>query len=554
MRVLFIHILAVEDGDELRFAGRCLVGEPVEQRGDVAVGAEQLAVQKCQIIALVDVEAVKIGIARGVGDLRGGYALRGVRHRLGDGVGVAHVGIDGHHRAHALRDGGGWDDHDGLLRQADALLCGHDDVLVVRQHENGVRGDLFDLLEDALGRGIHGLSAADDAVGAKVGEDVRKALTRADREEAKVLFGLGFTGIFVLGGFELLLDGLKVVGGLGLAAGGELLGLRAHVLDLRKLERAVLLRFGQRLARNVGVNVDFESLVVLADDERIADAVEEAAERLNAASALADDEHGVEREGDVLFVEHGKIGLLLCILFGELGALLAAQGAEHTAENQQESLAARVDDAGLFENGVHVSRLRERDLALGDGLLDDVLDAVVLLGRVHGALGSETRNGQDRALGGLHHGVVRRGNALLKRCGERRAVGLLAALELLGDAAEEKRQNDAGVAARAAQQRRRRDRGGLIDRRGLDLLELLRRGLDGKTHVRARVAVGNGEYIQIIDSLLCLCDGDGAEEQHLLEHGTIDGIVHRMMSSSVFTYSCCRRKRRCCGCLRRCFR
>ena len=67
------------------------------------------------------------------------------------------------------------------------------------------------------------MSAADDAVGAKVGEDVRKALTRADREEAKVLFGLGFTGIFVLGGFELLLDGLKVVGGLGLAAGGELL-------------------------------------------------------------------------------------------------------------------------------------------------------------------------------------------------------------------------------------------------------------------------------------------------------------------------------------------
>ena len=74
VRVLFIHILAVEDGDELRFAGRCLVGEPVEQRGDVAVGAEQLAVQKCQIIALVDVEAVKIGIARGVGDLRGGDA------------------------------------------------------------------------------------------------------------------------------------------------------------------------------------------------------------------------------------------------------------------------------------------------------------------------------------------------------------------------------------------------------------------------------------------------------------------------------------------------
>ena len=90
------------------------------------------------------------------------------------------------------------------------------------------------------------MSAADDAVGAKVGEDVRKALTRADREEAKVLFGLGFTGIFVLGGFELLLDGLKVVGGLGLAAGGELLGLwqrfREKIED--PLERTLLCNAG----------------------------------------------------------------------------------------------------------------------------------------------------------------------------------------------------------------------------------------------------------------------------------------------------------------------
>ena len=358
----------------------------------------------------------------------------------------------------------------------------------------------------------------------------------------------------MLGGFELLLDGLEIVGGLGLAARGELLGLRAHILDLRELERAVLLRLAQRLARNIGVDVDLEGLVVLADDERIADAVEKAAERLDAAPALADDEHGVEREGDILFGKHGKVRLLLRVLRCELGAFFAAQGAEHTAQNEQEALAARVDHTGLFEDRIHVGRLRERDLALGDGLLDDILDAVVLLGRVHGALGGETRNGQDRALGGLHHGVVRRGNALLQCGGERRAVGLLAALELLGDAAEEKRQNDAGVAARAAQQRRRRDRGGLIDRRGLDLLELLRRGLDGKTHVRARVAVGNGEYIQIIDSLLCLCDGDGAEEQHLLEHGTIDGIVHGMTSSSVITYSYCRRKHQCCGCSRLCFR
>ena len=72
--------------------------------------------------------------------------------------------------------------------------------------------------------------------------------------------------------------------------GGKLLRLRAHVLDLGKLERAVLLRFAQRFAGNVGVDVDLEGLVVFADDERIADAVQKSAERLDAAPALADDE------------------------------------------------------------------------------------------------------------------------------------------------------------------------------------------------------------------------------------------------------------------------
>ena len=243
------------------------------------------------------------------------------------------------------------------------------------------------------------------------------------------------------------------------------------------------------------MDVNLEGPVVLADDERIADAVQKSAERLDAASALADDEHGVEREGDVFFGKHGKIRLFLRVFRCELGTLFAAKRTEHAAENEQEALATGIDYARLFENGVHVGRLRERDLALGDGLLEHVLDAVLLLCRARGALGGETRNGQDRALGGLHHGVIRRGDTLLHCGGEGRAVGFLAALELLGDAAEEKRQNDAGVAACAAQQRGGGDGGGLVDRGRLNLLELLRRGLNGEAHVRAGVAVRNGKYV-----------------------------------------------------------
>ena len=60
-----------------------------------------------------------------------------------------------------------------------ALLRGHDDVLVVRQHKDRLRRDPFDLGQNALGGGVHGLSAVHDAVRAEVGEHGGEAVTRA---------------------------------------------------------------------------------------------------------------------------------------------------------------------------------------------------------------------------------------------------------------------------------------------------------------------------------------------------------------------------------------
>lgn len=116
VRVLFRHIFAVKDGDELCPAGRGLVGKTAEQRGNITVGTVKLPVEQRKIVALVNVETVEIGVARGVGDLRGGNILRRVRHCLCNGVSVAHVGIDRHHRAYALRNGGGGNDNDVFLR------------------------------------------------------------------------------------------------------------------------------------------------------------------------------------------------------------------------------------------------------------------------------------------------------------------------------------------------------------------------------------------------------------------------------------------------------
>ena len=247
---------------------------------------------------------------------------------------------------------------------------------------------------------------------------------------------------------------LQIVGALRLAARGKILGLRAHILDLGKLERAVSLRLGERDARGVGVNVDLERLIVLADHKAVADAVQKLAERLDGAVVdAADDEHGVEGKGDVLVADGGEVRLVARgVLVLERGHGLAAQRREHSLQDHKEALAARVHNAGLLEHGIHVYGLTQRLLALCDGLLNDVLHAVFLGAGRHRAVRGEAGNGEDRALGRLHHRVVGSAHALLHGGGKGAAVRGDAALEALGHSAEEQRENDAGVAARAAQQ------------------------------------------------------------------------------------------------------
>ena len=60
----------------------------------------------------------------------------------------------------------------------------------------------------------------------------------------------------------------------------QVIGLGAHVLDLGQLQGAVLLGLGESLTGGVGVDVDLEGLVILADDETVADAVQELPEGL----------------------------------------------------------------------------------------------------------------------------------------------------------------------------------------------------------------------------------------------------------------------------------
>ena len=77
-----------------------------------------------------------------------------------------------------------------------------------------------------------------------------------------------------LAAFQLFLNGVQIISALGDLAGGQRVGLRAHVLNFGQLQRAVFLGFRQGCAGNVGMDVDLEGLVILTDDQTVADAAE----------------------------------------------------------------------------------------------------------------------------------------------------------------------------------------------------------------------------------------------------------------------------------------
>ena len=466
--------------------------------------------------------SVEVGIPRRVSDLHGLHTLHGLRHRL-DVRFLVSVGVEGKHGRNTLRDGLGGDHDDLFLRQGDGLLGRHDDVLIVRENENRFRRGRVDLDQNVLRGGIHGLPALDDLVRAQLPESRRKALARADGNHAEGLLCRGESGLF----FQLFFDLFQIVRAACRAAGGKIVILHPHILDLRQLQRAVLLRLGQRLTGNVRVDMHLEGLVVLADDDAVADGVQISAQglKIDILARLAHNIDRIEGEGNVAVAQLGKVCLLLHLSRRRVGLdLNAAVHGEHCLQHIQPALAARVHDARLFQHGVLMDGLGQRLLGGGHRRLQNGLNIRAFRGQRIGC--GNARDGQNSSLGGLHDGLVGRLHAAVQRCREQHAVAVLRALEGLGDAAEEQRQDNAGVTARTAQH----GRGDLIGSLGqvqlARLAQLVGGRVEGHAHVGAGIAVRHGEYVQLIDLLLVVFNGGSRAEDHFPKGRPVDGISH----------------------------
>ena len=299
--------------------------------------------------------------------------------------------------------------------------------------------------------------------------------------------------------------------------------LSAHILDLCKLQRAVALGLGQSLAGDVGVDMDLEGLVVLADNKTVADAGEVGAQRreIDVGLVLSDDEHRVECIGDLLGAENIECAVLVCDssnLNGGLGSRdLAAQIGQHSPEDDYVALASGVDNSGFPEHGVEVDGIFKGFFAYSEGGLEHLLDVAALLCIFHRGCGGHARDGQYRTFGGLHDRLVGRVDAVLHSGGKFLCADGLHALEPAGNSAKEQGQDYAGVSARTAQQRTGDAVGHRINGVKLLFSELSCRRVQGKTHICARIAVGNGENIQFVYLLGIRCKRCVRTQYHIFK-------------------------------------
>ena len=229
---------------------------------------------------------------------------------------------------------------------------------------------------------------------------------------------------------------------------------------------------------------------------------------------------------------------------------VAAQRRHDAGEHHDEPVAAGVDHARLAQDRQQVGAALDRLLALVEGALEQLgQHRVLLVGhrverqprlRHVRELGRDpvrhlAHHGEDRALRGAAHGAVGAVGRARHRGADQDRIDELAGArdQLLGGAADQLREDDAGVAA-GAQQRSAGD--GLDDLVAADLVqralvlgepvELVEHGAQRERHVVAGVAVGDREDVEVVDLLTAsfeFAEGpldDGAEaEKAGIRHG-----------------------------------
>jgi hypothetical protein len=207
----------------------------------------------------------------------------------------------------------------------------------------------------------------------------------------------------------------------------------------------------------------------------------------------------------------------------ELRRLGPPQRRDDAGQQHGQPVAAGVDHAGLAQDRQQVGPALDRLLAGVERALEHLGDQRILAGDVvllqprllhvrqlrRDAVRHLAHHGEDRALGRLAHGVVRAVGRACHRGADQHGVDELARprRQLLGGAADQLREDHAGVPARA-EQRRARDgvddlvAPDVVQRTAvLEAVELVQHSAQREQHVVPGVAVRDGEHVEVVDLL-----------------------------------------------------
>ena len=164
--LLLSDVLAVEDVDELGVLLGLGLRQTAQQLLQLPVGAEELVLRQGQIVAPLDGKAVEVGVPGGVGDLGGVYAgrwPRSWRRVLSSSSASGSITIRAEMPWGTVLVGS----TTTCLPSARRTHCSAAMMmfLLLGRTKTISAGVRVDLPQDVVGGGVHGLAAADDAVG-----------------------------------------------------------------------------------------------------------------------------------------------------------------------------------------------------------------------------------------------------------------------------------------------------------------------------------------------------------------------------------------------------
>ena len=204
--------------------------------------------------------------------------------------------------------------------------------------------------------------------------------------------------------------------------------------------------------------------------------------------------------------------------------VFARDAAPHALHDYGESLPAGVDDARLLQDGQHLGGLGDglRGAVAGDA--KDGRDVVSFPCRFAGGVCDGGDDGEHRALDGVGDGLVGVFPCEIAGAGEVLSSAVGIAVKTLGEALEELREDDAAVAASAHERAGVEDRHGLGGGGSVQPAEVFKAALHGEVHVRAGVAVGDGEDVERVDGFGIGAEGGPGRREHGREVGAVETI------------------------------